>query len=312
MTKNRVITVAQISDLHVADVAGAKGFVARDSDTTLRGVLQAVRRGPKPDVVVASGDLADTGGASAYLRLSQMLAELEAPVYCFAGNHDRAAALEANLSGGDIHVEGSTRLGEWLFLFLDSNAHGQTLGDDGVWRDRPDRFIAAERGGITPAEEHRARSILTETQCEHVLLWVHHPPIAAPGGKPPDADYTTLIHRLLHDSPKIRAVACGHKHNAFSGELDGRPVYASPSTSYNVDLATCTFDAPGYRCFEIHPDGRIESRVELLTDQFPDEVGRPLPPVLAELQLGRVTVEQLRAMSDEQFEARFGIPRPKR
>jgi Icc protein len=107
-------------------------------------------------------------------------------------------------------------------------------------------------------------------------------------------------------------VACGHNHNAFVGELMGRPVYAAPSTSYNVDLGTRTFDAPGYRWFELHPDGRIESHVEVLADQFPDDVGRPLPPVLAELQLGLVTLEELRAMSDDDFEVRYGMPRPRR
>ena len=312
MAANQPIRVVQISDLHLPDVAGQAGFIAPDADASLHAVLEEVRKHAGLDVVVASGDLADTGGTPAYLRLAEMLEQLPAPVYCIAGNHDRPAALDANLPRDNIHIAASTRLGNWLFLFLDSNAYGQQLGDDGVWRDRPDRITAAERGGVVPAEEHRARSILAETSADHVLVWIHHPPIAPPGAKPPDTDYVDQIERLVRDFPHVRGIACGHRHMGYSGALGSCPVYAAPSTAYNIDTSARTFDAPGYRWLELCPDGRIESGVRLLTEEFPNERSRPLPPVLAELMLGLVSIEELRAMSDDQFEARYGMPRPKR
>src|SRR3989442_6106652 len=50
---------------------------------------------PRPDVVLATGDLVDAGTAEEYRRLHGLLAPLPMPVYLIPGNHDNRDALAA-------------------------------------------------------------------------------------------------------------------------------------------------------------------------------------------------------------------------
>lgn len=51
---------------------------------------------PRPDVVLATGDLTDHGTADEYVMLRDILDELEAPLFLIPGNHDETDVLRAN------------------------------------------------------------------------------------------------------------------------------------------------------------------------------------------------------------------------
>src|SRR5215470_3359119 len=87
--------IAQISDLHIR----ARGQLAyRRVDTAwylARCVEQLLRMTPRPDVVVATGDLVDVGHPDEYRHLRELLTPLPMPVYLIPGNHDRRDPLVA-------------------------------------------------------------------------------------------------------------------------------------------------------------------------------------------------------------------------
>jgi Icc protein len=302
------VDVVQISDLHVTDAPGAKGALGQDSDAGLSAVLRAITAGPRPDMVVASGDLADKGTAAAYERLADSLARLDLPVHCLAGNHDHHDPLVSTMPRSSVRVDGSVVAGEWLFVFVDSNAHGRERSPDGFWRDRADRYLSAEHGALTPEEHGRVDATLRTSDAPHAFLWVHHPPVAPDGAETAEA-YVGQLRGLVRSHPGVRAIACGHFHTAYDGVLDGRPVFVAPSTSLNFDAGAGTYVAPGYRRLRLHDDGTVTSTVHFLDDEFPGARERRAPPSLIELMLGRITLDELRSLTDEQYLARYGCPR---
>src|SRR5207244_178210 len=56
-------------------------------------VAELERMRPRPDVVLATGDLVDTAHPEEYRRLRHLLSPLSMPVYLIPGNHDDRDAL---------------------------------------------------------------------------------------------------------------------------------------------------------------------------------------------------------------------------
>src|ERR1700722_7242466 len=86
-----MLTIAQITDLHIATAAPHLGNAER-----LRAVLAAIARlRPRPAAIFASGDLAETGAPEEYAALAGILKGAPSPVYVGMGNHDLRAPLLA-------------------------------------------------------------------------------------------------------------------------------------------------------------------------------------------------------------------------
>src|SRR5215475_8357402 len=80
--------IAQISDMHVKP-PGELLYKRIDTAAFLeRAVAHVMALDPKPDVVLATGDLVDGGKPEEYALLRRLLAALPMPVYLIPGNHD--------------------------------------------------------------------------------------------------------------------------------------------------------------------------------------------------------------------------------
>ncbi|GAA1393108.1 3',5'-cyclic-AMP phosphodiesterase [Kitasatospora putterlickiae] len=309
MQHDSTIGIVQISDLHLRDAPGTRSFVAHEPEEGLAAVLaDAAARVGDAALVVATGDLADLGEPGAYERLGEILGALPTPVYCLAGNHDRQDPLQACLPRPTVHLEPAVQVGNWLMLLLDTNANGREAAADGTYRDRDDRVHAAAQPGLTPVEEQRARAILTATRADHVFLWLHQPPLPETA---PDAQGDSALALLVRDFPKIRAIGAGHLHGDLSGEFEGRPVYVCPSSYMSINPRERVLDGPGYRTYRLHPDGRVDTEVRFVPGPMTDAMrATPMPVFLADMMAGRITGKELNALSDAEFEARYGERRP--
>ncbi|WP_380280915.1 metallophosphoesterase [Kitasatospora purpeofusca] len=309
MNHDDTIGIVQISDTHFRTAPGARSFVAHEPEDGLAAVL-AEAAGTIGDaaLVVATGDLADLGEPGAYERLGGMLDRLPTPVYCLGGNHDRQEPMQACLPRPNVHLEPAVRVGNWLMLFVDANAHGREAAGDGTFRDLDDRVHRAGQPGLTPVEEQRARAILTATAAEHVFLWLHQPPLPHTA---PDTERYRELTQLVRDFPKIRAIGAGHLHGDLSGEFEGRPVYVAPSSFMSLDMSARAFEGPGYRTYRLHADGRVDTEVHTVPGPMTDAMrATPLPSFLLDMMTGRITGRELNALSDAEFEARYGERRP--
>src|SRR5690348_15266461 len=81
--------IAQITDLHVRPRGLAAYRVSETNMMTQRAIDALIALRPRPQVVLATGDLTDCGLIEEYQQLKAMLRRLDLPVFLIPGNHDR-------------------------------------------------------------------------------------------------------------------------------------------------------------------------------------------------------------------------------
>ena len=195
---------------------------------------------PGPDLVVGTGDLSDTGDPDAYRRLRALVGRLDLPVWVLPGNHDLADALDVHLVGDTFHAGLTSRHGPWCFLYV--------------------RTGNTEWGEIEPDHAEALRAALAEEDADHVMVWIHHPPV----GQHLAAHETLVrddLRGVLAGDDRVRAIAAGHVHVDARHDLDGVPVHLTPSTYTGRP-------APGYRVFDLHDDGTVATEVRFIEAGF--------------------------------------------
>ena len=220
--------VAQISDLHIS-APGEIAFGRIDTAACLaRCVSSILLLQPRPGLVVASGDLVNTGAPEEYRRLRDILAPLPMPVYLMPGNHDERAALRAEFSDhtylpvhGTLHYAVETEAVRLLML---------------------DTVVAGEDGGALDARQWEwLEMTLAAAPDRPVVIFMHHPPITTGirgmDDIALDAGNISALAGLVAVSPKIERIACGHVHRKIESRWAGTTVSVCPSTAYQIGLS---------------------------------------------------------------------------
>jgi len=214
--------IAQISDLHLtADGAPLYGRV--DTEGAWQQALQrAVSL--KPDWLILTGDLAEGGQESAYLRLRASLEAAGCPYALLPGNHDDRATLKAVFSeqpwaSGELccqRIEGEKG---WLLL-LDATVPGSEHGEFG---EAQERWLARQMSRGWPS-----------------LLFMHHPPfeVGIPYMDGIRCRGEDALRRLLAEYPQqqVEAILCGHTHRTVSTTFAGHPALVAPSPAHQIAI----------------------------------------------------------------------------
>lgn len=210
------VRIAQISDLHVRRPSAND---ARVFDEALRAFIPRLNA-LEPDLVIATGDLTNTGDASEYQRLLEHLKALAPPYVLLPGNHDNRDALRhvfhdhAHLFENPTHISYAVDLGAVRIVALDSTQPGRA------------------GGYLDPERLEWLRSQLQMEPRHPVLLALHHPPFRT-GVWPMDwlgfANVGKLQQILAHNS-QVRRVVSGHVHSTRTARWGGTFLCTSPST----------------------------------------------------------------------------------
>ena len=255
----RDLRLVQITDCHLyADPAG--DLMGVNTQETLEGVLAAAfsPTWPQADALVATGDLVHDCSVEGYRTLGRLLRGRARKVAVLPGNHDAPEAMAQVLPPLGVQVGGDLRLGNWRLVMLDGHlpgSDGGRLSQDEL--DRLDELLA--NGG----------------EGEHLLIFVHHPPVAI-GSTWLDRialeNGDALLDRVRRHA-SIKGIVCGHVHQEWQQQLGQAQLLTTPSTCIQFEPRQGRFrlaqDPPGWREFELHPDGRFSSRV-LTLSQKPD------------------------------------------
>ena len=184
------ILIAQISDLHIKS-PGELAYGRVDTARALAHCITALNElTPKPDLVVISGDLADTPAKEEYQHLTRLLERLNLPFVSIPGNHDsrelmRAAFPQAYaFSSGPLNQ--SAQIEGLDLVLLNSSVPGKPHGE----LDAPTlRWLEA---------------ILASSAERPALLFLHHPPFRTGIGHMDRQIFSTPTS-LRYSSGAIRA-----------------------------------------------------------------------------------------------------------
>ena len=125
------VRVVQVTDTHLEERRGGT-LLGMDTDASLAHVLDLVRDAPlRPDLLLATGDLANHGAEAAYVRVRESFDALGLPWFWLPGNHDAGPLMHGVIGRGRPMIR-SICAGSWQIVMLDSTVAGQVGGSLGA------------------------------------------------------------------------------------------------------------------------------------------------------------------------------------
>lgn len=253
-----MIRVAQLTDIHLTAKAGSKLYGV-DTALSLNNIVDAIKRLPnRPDVIIATGDLAEDGSKATYIRLRELLGVLDIPVYVLPGNHDDISEMRSAFSIDGFHYTNSMRMRGWGFVFVNSQVEGHSHG-----------LVAADE--LIDLE----KNINDLGDCP-ILVALHHTPSTVCPSFGCQLENSNEFTRLLNKHSNIKGVVAGHTHTASEIDAGGHIQFTTPSTfarathaqaGESVDRddfwASHSLDGSlqGFRILDLLPGGGISSEV---------------------------------------------------
>lgn len=218
--------IAQLSDLHIRR-PGELAYRRVDTATHLkRCVAHLVAQRPLPDMVVATGDLADFGRPEEYEHLAELLAPLPMPLYLIPGNHDRRDALRAAfpkhhyLHGGDEFIQYTVPAGPLQIVALDT-------------------LLPGEGGGLLCQNRLRwLEDQLVDYRQRPVVILMHHPPFVTGIAFMDRVGLQTAypLEPIILRHANIERILCGHLHRTIIASFGGTVAVTCPSPAHQVAL----------------------------------------------------------------------------
>jgi 3',5'-cyclic-AMP phosphodiesterase len=222
---------------------------------SLRGVLDHYRRGDwRADVVIVTGDLVQDDSPGAYEHFRRLLGSLDLPVHCVPGNHDVPVLMRDALAAPPFYYCDIVEPGNWLVANVDS-------------------VIEGEAGGrVSDRELRRLESAISSSAAAHVMVCLHHPPVAM-GSKWLDsvglANGAEFLRRLASTS-RVRLAVFGHVHQAYDAVHDGIRILGTPSTCRQFARGSDEFavddNPPAYRRISLYHDGHFDHELIWVPD----------------------------------------------
>ncbi len=250
----KTLRVLQITDTHLfADSGGC--LLGLNTEESLQAVLADVQDRHLPaDLILATGDLVHDGSTAAYQRYFALMNRFDIPVYCLPGNHDEARTLlDIPGKGQCLSVDHATH-GDWHFIFLDSTIPG------------------SEGAHLRTATLQQLDRLLGDAPDTHALVCLHHQPVAM-GSRWLDTmavDNPDAFFEVIDAHPQVRGIVWGHVHQELISRRRDVKLMSAPSTCIQFLPGSAQFALdtapPGYRWLHLHPDGRIETGVERISE----------------------------------------------
>jgi 3',5'-cyclic AMP phosphodiesterase CpdA len=219
--------IAQITDLHVV----ARGRLFYDMLPTNAHLAQAVAHinslDPRPNVVIASGDLTEHGLAEEYDSLREILGSLIPPVFLIPGNHDRREGLLTAFADEDYMPKPDAS-------FVNYAVETFPLRLIGLDTTAPEHNY----GLICEQRLRWLDDTLSARPDSPTLIFMHHPPFRT-GVQWVDAFGLyggRMMEEVVRRHRQVVRIACGHIHRPIHVAWGGTIASTSPSTCHQVAL----------------------------------------------------------------------------
>ena len=229
--------IAQITDMHLGFQPGDPNELNRKR---LDSVLSALMDdGRVPDLMLATGDLAEHGAVATYETLQRLFLDLPFPVWPIPGNHDLRGNFRSVFSdlpitddSGDVrYVVETGPLRIVMVDTLEEGRHGGSFGPERTaWLDRT----------------------LADAPDRPTLVALHHPPVDSGNAwmsEDSDASWVEGLRVVIARHPQVVRLLSGHLHRGMLTGFGGSTLSVCPATAPQVALDFRGLDTR-------HPDGR--------------------------------------------------------
>ena len=263
--------IAQITDTHIA----VPPLAAREADLE-RHIDAILALDPRPDLVVHTGDAANSGSAEEYAVLRRLMARLPMPWVIVPGNRDSRARMRAAFAGlpwiekqDDVQGDAqaplifTVRLGPLLLIGMDSKGPRTNKG----WMDK-ERLA-------------RLDSLLAQAGGAPVVIAMHHPPFVIAEMRDSrqfaDWEHVRALEACLLRHPNVELIITGHTHRFARGQIAKQPAFTMPAAAHDLrkGSARALGEAPAILVHDFTADGRWQETrlIQGKTDSAP----APLP-----------------------------------
>lgn len=249
----KTVRLIQITDCHLGP-PGKELLLGVNTDQSLEDVLDLIAaEQPAFEAMVCTGDIASHGHEDCYRRFLDTVHDyFPGPLAWLPGNHDSAAVMAQLVHKRRPEARLMTP-GNWVVPLLDSSVPGEVYGE------------------LADSELEFLRETLEQNPDRPALVMLHHQPV--PVGSRWIDQYilrnADALFELIDRHPQVKAVSWGHVHQLYTGQHKDVELLATPATSvqFKPDSEDFAVDGsmPGYRWFDLHPDGRLETGISRVT-----------------------------------------------
>lgn len=227
--------IAQVTDIHLGfEPDNPTEFNRKRLDRVI-GHLSAMV--PRPDLLLATGDLIDRGDRDSYVRLREAMAICPFPVWPCMGNHDNRenfAAIFPDIAFADGFVQYEVLTEALRVLVLDTLEEGR------------------HGGAFCETRAAWLRTALHAKPAMPTLIVMHHPPVEVGldwMNTHPGEPWVARFVDAIRGHPQIIGIVCGHLHRPISCAWEGRTlsICASSAPQVALDLAPIDPDRPDGR-----------------------------------------------------------------
>lgn len=242
--------IVQVTDCHLQQHPNDT-FKGVNPEQRLHAVLDDIRAQQwQADALLLTGDLVHHGYPEAYQRMVALTADIAPEIRWLPGNHDDAALMRryTALAEKVLHV------GAWRILMLDSTSEPDGRGSGALAADELAWLNTQLQDDSSPclvALHHHFFDVASQWQNE--IMLINAPQFSA----------------CLQTSTAVKAVVCGHLHQANQFMVAGIPVFATPATAPQFVIAVASaqietdplLSQPGYRIIYLQTDGTLRTEV---------------------------------------------------
>lgn len=255
--------IAQITDTHVkAD--GKLAYRKVDTAKALRDCVDHVNTlATRPDVVIFTGDLADSGQPSEYAVFREIVDRLAMPFFVIPGNHDERGAFHDAFADHPY----LPRRGDFLHYAIKAYPIRLVGLDTTVPKESFGMMCDSRLAWLDDC--------LRQAPDRPTLVFMHHPPFLT-GIAHMDAQNCRngdALGAVIARHPQVRHLACGHVHRPILRSWHGLTASIGPSPSHSVSLdfrpqgpATLVLDPPACRIFHAASDGDLVGHLSFIGD----------------------------------------------
>ena len=218
--------IAQISDCHIRSGPSPFDGLVDSSETLRQVVSHLLNNRRKPDVILATGDLTESGTKEEYASLIDLLSPLNLPVLPIPGNHDECPQFKNSLKR--YLPEG---LPETHCSYVNEDYPIRLIGLDTSLVGRHDGDFDDERF------EWLEKKLLQASEAPTVIF-THFPPFSS-GIHFMDVSGLRNSERfcsLVEKNPQIKLVISGHLHRPIATTIGTTAASVCPSTSHQLGL----------------------------------------------------------------------------